>query len=191
MQKARRHPDKSELRPLVSIWFQDLFTPLLGVLFTFPLRYWFAIGLSGVFSLTRWCWPIQTEFLRFRPTQDTATIYATSFKGLSPAMAGLPRPFKSLCKSFMQSYYPILAVTRMVWAVSRSLATTWEITVVFSSCRYLDVSVPCVRLPPINRENNASSMHWVVPFGYLRIISYVPIPVAFRSLSRPSSPLRA
>ena len=44
MQKARRHPDKSGLRPLVSIRFQVLLTRLLGVLFTFPLRYWFTIG---------------------------------------------------------------------------------------------------------------------------------------------------
>ena len=36
-----------------------------------------------------------------------------------------------------------------------------------------------------------SSARRVVPFGYLRIISYLPIPAAFRSLSRPSSPLRA
>jgi hypothetical protein len=34
-------------------------------------------------------------------------------------------------------------------------------------------------------------MYWVVPFGNLRITSYVPIPAAYRSLSRPSSPLRA
>ena len=66
MQKARRHPEG--LRPLVSVWFQVLFTPFLRVLFTFPLQYWFAIGLSVVFSLTRWCWHIQTEFLRFRLT---------------------------------------------------------------------------------------------------------------------------
>lgn len=32
-----------------------------------------------------------------------------------------------------------------VQAPSRSLATTWEISVDFFSCRYLDVSVPCVR----------------------------------------------
>ena len=32
---------------------------------------------------------------------------------------------------------------------------------------------------------------WVVPFGNLRINSYLPIPAAYRSLSRPSSPLRA
>jgi hypothetical protein len=31
----------------------------------------------------------------------------------------------------------------------------------------------------------------VSPFGNLRIDSYVPIPAAYRSLSRPSSPLRA
>ena len=72
MQKARRHPDKSGLRPLVGVWFQSLFTPLLRVLFTFPLQYWFAIGLLVVFRLTRWCWWIQTEFHRLRPTQDTA-----------------------------------------------------------------------------------------------------------------------
>ena len=68
MQKARRHPHLCRLRPLVSVWFQVLFTPFLRVLFTFPLQYWFAIGLSVVFSLTRWCWHIQTEFLRFRLT---------------------------------------------------------------------------------------------------------------------------
>ena len=43
------------------------------------------------------------------------------------------------------SYNPGHAVTPPVWAVPRSLATTCGITVVFSSCRYLDVSVPCVR----------------------------------------------
>ena len=66
MQKARRHPEG--LRPLAGAWFQVLFTPLLGVLFTFPLRYWFTIGLLGVFSLGGWCRRIQTGFLRSRPT---------------------------------------------------------------------------------------------------------------------------
>ena len=72
MQKARRHPDRSGLRPLVGAWFQGLFTPLLRVLFTFPLRYWFAIGLPVVFRLSGWCRQIQTGFLQPRPTQDTA-----------------------------------------------------------------------------------------------------------------------
>ena len=42
------------------MWFQDLWTPLTGVLFTFPSRYLFTIGRSVVFSLTRWSWQIQT-----------------------------------------------------------------------------------------------------------------------------------
>jgi hypothetical protein len=45
-----------------------------------------------------------------------------------------------------QSYNPNPAVTELVWANSRSLATTNEITFVFSSSGYLDVSVPRVRL---------------------------------------------
>lgn len=44
------------------------------------------------------------------------------------------------------SYNPMIAVTTMVWALSRSLATTWEIIVIFSSYAYLDVSVQRVRL---------------------------------------------
>ena len=87
MQKARRHPDRSGLRPLVGVWFQVLFTPLLGVLFTFPSRYWFAIGLPGVFSLARWCWLIQTGLLRPRPTQDPDQTDSLARTGLSPSLA--------------------------------------------------------------------------------------------------------
>ena len=38
---------------------------------------------------------------------------------------------------------------------------------------------------------NMSSTCWVAPFGNLRINFYLRIPVAYRSLSRPSSPPRA
>ena len=44
-------------------------------------------------------------------------------------------------KSMLQSYNPKVAVTTLVWAGARSLATTCAITVVFSSSAYLDVSV--------------------------------------------------
>src|SRR5699024_4942315 len=58
------------LRLLVSTRFQVLFHSPSGVLFTFPSRYWFTIGHSGVFSLERWSSQIPTEFLVFRRTQD-------------------------------------------------------------------------------------------------------------------------
>ncbi len=44
---------------------------------------------------------------------------------------------------------------------------------------------------PNLRQDDWPSTSRVAPFGYLRITSYVPIPAAFRSLSRPSSPLGA
>ena len=90
MQKARRHNTKL-LRPLVGARFQGLFTPLLAVLFTFPSRYWFTIGLTGVFSLTGWCPRIQTGFLRPRPTQDTQHDIHRVCTGLSPSSVILSR----------------------------------------------------------------------------------------------------
>ena len=57
------------LRLLVGNWFQVCFTPLIGVLFTFPSRYLFTIGQSGVFSLRGWSPYIQSKFHVFRPTR--------------------------------------------------------------------------------------------------------------------------
>ena len=107
--------------------------------------------------------------------------------GLSPSMVLLSSSFQFIKHWISWSYNPSLAVTRLVWAFPRSLATTNGITIVFCSSGYLDVSVPRVCL----LSDNMSSTCWVAPFGYLRIKSYVLIPAAFRSLSRPSSPLRA
>jgi hypothetical protein len=92
MQKARRHGTRP-LRPLVSTRFQVLFHSPVGVLFTFPSRYWFTIGLSGVFSLTRWCWQIPTGRLRPRGTQDTVRLALLTCTQLSCSMAELPRTF--------------------------------------------------------------------------------------------------
>ena len=98
-----------------------------------------------------------------------------------------------LRRSCDKSYYPRACKHALVWAVSRSLATTWEITVVFFSFRYLDVSVPGVRLPPIARGDipTTSLPGWVAPFGHPRINASLQLPAAFRSLARPSSPLYA
>jgi hypothetical protein len=48
--------------------FRFYFTPLAGVLFAFPSRYWFTIGQSGVFSLGGWSPHLQTGCLVSRPT---------------------------------------------------------------------------------------------------------------------------
>jgi hypothetical protein len=53
--------------------FRFYFTPLSGVLFAFPSRYWFTIGRSGVFSLGGWSPHVQTGFLVPRPTHFSST----------------------------------------------------------------------------------------------------------------------
>src|SRR3546814_17603061 len=57
IQKVRRHPMK-RLRLLVGIRFQVTFTLLVGVLFTFPSRHWFAIGTHGILRLGGWSLPV-------------------------------------------------------------------------------------------------------------------------------------
>jgi hypothetical protein len=68
--------------------------------------------------------------------------------GLSPPMVNLSRLFRFCLHTMPWSYNPSRAVTLLVWANPRSLATTYGITFVFFSCAYLDVSVQRVR-PPI------------------------------------------
>src|ERR687896_773873 len=69
MQKARGHGTRP-LPPLVGRRFQVLFHSPSGVLFTFPSRYWSAIGHLGVLSLGGWSPQVQTAFHGSGPTQE-------------------------------------------------------------------------------------------------------------------------
>ncbi len=86
-------------------------------------------------------------------------------------------------------YNPTHAVTWMVWAVPRSLATTGGIIVYFLFLQVLRCFSSCVSL--LHTLDNTSSRYWVVPFGNLWIKGHLHLPKAYRSLSRPSSPPRA
>ncbi len=74
------------LRLLVGLRFHVLFHSPPGVLFTFPSRYWFTIGHTGVFSLTRWSSLIHPEFHVLQATRDSASILQLSTTGLSPSL---------------------------------------------------------------------------------------------------------
>ena len=82
---------------LYATGFRNCFTPLRGVLFTFPSQYLFTIGLSGVFSLTGWSRLIHAEFLVIRVTQDTAGTQQDSGTGLSPSLAELSNSLLLSC----------------------------------------------------------------------------------------------
>ena len=76
-----------------------------------------------------------------------------------------------------------------VWPPPRSLATTSGISVDVFSSPYLDVSVQAVPHVLLFYSQHVDTVLpcRVSPFGYPRINGYLLLPVAFRSLSRPSS----
>ena len=159
------------------------------MLFTFPSRYWYAIGLTGVFSLTGWSRQIRAGFLVSRVTQDTTRPRHASDTGLSPSMVCLSRHFSSQYMCHVVVLLPRRCVaTTAVWALPRSLATTGGIIVYFLFLRVLRCfSSP--RLPPYYNKDTCASRMWVVPFGNPGIKGHLHLPRAYRSLSRPSSPL--
>ena len=82
LQKARRHPaprGPSGLRLLAGARFQVLFHSPPGVLFTFPSRYWFAIGHRSVFSLGGWSPLLRTGFHVPGPTRDARDLGGRRF----------------------------------------------------------------------------------------------------------------
>ena len=115
------------------------------------------------------------------------TQIAFRIRGSHPLWPAFPcRSPKLLCRSAgpqPQRIHPL------VWPLPISLATTFGISVDVFSSSYLDVSVqmvPFVRLFDSTHDTGVL-LQWVSPFGNLRIDGYLLLPVAYRSLSRPSS----
>ncbi|KAK8953554.1 hypothetical protein KSP40_PGU012461 [Platanthera guangdongensis] len=70
--------DHTLLPLLGSSRFHVLFHSPMEVLFTFPSRYYFAIGHQGVFSLARWTLPIHTGFHVPHATRVRAVQHSTA-----------------------------------------------------------------------------------------------------------------
>ena len=98
-----------------------------------------------------------------------------------PTNTGLSPCFVALSIAF-------LLYLHNYWPLPRSLATTNGVSFDVLSYRYLDVSVPYVRLLTLFIHVRIPQMRWVLPFGYPRIADCSRLPVAFRSVLRPSSP---
>ena len=156
------------------------------MLFTFPSRYWFTIGLIRVFSLAGWSRLIRAELLVLRVTQDTAMPVRDSHTGLSPSTGPVSTGFRSPLPYNVAVLQPQRGVaTALVWALPRSLATTGGIIHLFS----LPGGTKMFQFPPLAPILiSVSPKTWVVPFGYPRVKGYLHLTAASRSLSRPSSP---
>ena len=142
--------------------------------------------------------PYSDRISRVPPYSRTTTKNTPT--GLSPTLVVFPNTFGLLCHSH--------------WPDPRSLATTSGVSIDILSYRYLDVSVPCVRFLTLciqvkitfydycksetgNEANlavrlrNYSNQGWVSPFGNHRVKAYSQLTDAYRSVSRPSSPVHA
>ena len=159
------------------------------MLLTFPSRYWYTIGLTGVFSLAGWARRIRAGLLVSRVTQDTARSRLCSCTGFSPSLMQLSRCFHSAPGHRYVVLQPRMCVaTQPVWANPRSLATTGGITILFSSPAGTKMfQVPAFASLHLSRDDSPSDCR-VVPFGNPGVNGHMRLTRAYRSLSRPSSP---
>ena len=165
------------------------FTPLPGFFSPFlhsTMRY----RSLRVFSLTGWSRLFPTRFHVSRGTLDPAACNQISRTGLSPSLFGFPKTI------LLSSYNDVCSRTpdcTQSGLGSFPFARRYlEITVVFSSSGYLDVSVH--RVPSMAMYSPYSDRSFscrVSPFRNLRVNGYLLLTAAYRSLSRLSSALSA
>jgi hypothetical protein len=153
--------------------FRFYFTPLSGVLFAFPSRYWFTIGRQEYLALED-----GPPTFRQDNTCPALLVFTTndlSCTGLSPTIAALSRA--------------VPLIISCLRAIPRSLAATEGISIDFFSFGYLDVSVPRVRLHTyvfrLGYRRSGGFPHSEIP-GSKPVCQ---LPEAYRRLLRPSSPL--
>ena len=157
--------------------------------FHLSLTVLYAIGHQVVFSLRRWSSHIHTGFHVSCATLDTRQLKSISSTRLLLCFVQLSRSVQLLILCIMQVRTPSEQAPQ-VWAHSLSLTTTYEIvdllsfppgTKMFQFPGFPSYTL-CVQVW-IPQHN----LWWVPPFGNLRIVSHLHFPVAYRSLSRPSS----
>ena len=126
-----------------------------------------------------------------RGTLDSARSLLISCTGLSPSLAGLPRPFHYHTSHLLRSITP--ERTRSGLGSFHFARRYFGNRVFFLFLRLLrcfsSPGSPC--MPMYSPCSDWSSSRRVSPFRHLRINGHLLLPAAFRSLSRLSSALSA
>ena len=192
------------LRLLGGARFQALFHSPPGVLFTFPSRYWSAIGRRRVFSLGGWSPQLRAGFHVARATQGRARGRGGFAYG-ALTRCGRPSHAVPLPPRFVTSPGP----RRPPWRAlqpRRGKAAALSPSPVWASARFRSPLLPGSRLisPPPGTEmfqfpglpppslcvqlGVPGHDPWrVPPFGHPRIEGRLRLPGAYRRLPRPSS----
>ena len=158
------------------------------MLFTFPSRYLYAIGLTGVFSLAGWTRPIRAGLHVSRATQDTTRLQQASGTGLSPPAVALSRTFPSPSACHSVVLLPRRRVKRRRFGLIPGRSPLLGESLLFSS----PGGTKMFQFPPFasraSARDGSPSGCRVVPFGNPRVKGHLHLTAAYRSLSRPSSP---
>ena len=120
----------------------------------------------------------------------TITFYGAAFQAASTSTRG---PVMQVLQPRCGRNHIGLGYSPFARRYSGNHAAIQDRLIVFSSSGYLDVSVPRVRfhVPMYSARDDRSSTGRVAPFGNPRIYTCLLLPVAYRSLPRPSSPVHA
>ena len=126
-----------------------------------------------------------------RPTLDTAMLTPVSYTRLSLSLAGLPSTI--LIQLSVTSAVRTPNCTQLGLGSSNFARRYSQNHFCFLFLRLLRCfsSPGSPRMAMYSPYADAGFLHRVSPFRYLRIITYLQLPVAFRSLSRLSSALSA
>ena len=167
--------------------FRIYFTPLSGVLFTFPSRYSSTIGLPGVLSLGGWCRQIRTGLLRPRPTQGTGSVGDAFAYG---AVTLCRAPFQASSANVASSSMPALQPRARLNAHGLGWPPFARRYSGGHSCFPLLRLLGCFGSPgsPPPTDGCHANAWRVAPFGYPRIKGRSRLPAEYRCLPRPSSP---
>ena len=175
--------------------FRYYFTPLTGVLFTFPSRYWFTIGRRVMFSLGGWSTQIPTGFLVPRGTRVPGRSLGFSPTGLSPSLVSLSRPSTTVGFLLRVARAPQPPETE---ALGFGLFRVRSPLLTESLLLSFPPGTEMVHFPGFASSSLCIQQviarldpGGVAPFGNPRIKACLRLPEAYRSLPRPSSLLCA
>ena len=158
-----------------------------AVLFTFPSRYFSTIGHWVVFRLGWWSTLFLCGFHVSADTPDTVLPVSISSKWLSHSPVHLPMWFDYRLRYFDGPYpesIATLGLASSAFARHYSRNLVWFLFLRVLRC----FSSPGSPRIPIDSVYVTWFFTMCVPtFGHPRLIGYLLLPVAFRSLSRPSS----
>jgi hypothetical protein len=163
----------------VSTWFQGLFHPPLGVLFTFPSRYLFTIGRlkylaleSGLPSFPQDCTCLVVlriqALIRQLPLRDSHPLWSRfptrwSARLFSFACPTTPERIATLWFGLFPVRSPLLRESRLI--------SFRRATEMFQFTRCPPDGL-CVQ-PPVSRHHSG----WVAPFGISRFFACMPLPL--------------